>query len=67
LICDGPVFPAPLEEVSPWFDNCIRPLAEVSASFAAQAHRRSIKTHTPLDGLPRHDAVTYLVVGRDPR
>ena len=67
LIFDGPAFPAPLEEVSPWLDMCIRPLAEVTAALDAQTHRRFIKTHTPLDGLPRHPDVTYLVVGRDPR
>ena len=67
LIFDGPEFPAPLEEVSPWLDNCTRPLAAVTAAYAAQTHRRFIKTHTPLDGLPLHADVTYLVVGRDPR
>jgi hypothetical protein len=67
LIFDGPAFPAPLEKLSPWLDNCIRPLAEVTAALAAQTHRRFIKTHTPLDGLPLHPDVTYLVVGRDPR
>jgi hypothetical protein len=46
---------------------CNRPLAEVTAALAAQTHRRVIKTHTPLDGLPLHPDVTYLVVGRDPR
>lgn len=67
LIFDGPDFPAPLEQVSPWLDMSIRPVTEVFASLAAQTHRRVIKTHTPLDGLPLHDEVTYLVVGRDPR
>jgi hypothetical protein len=67
LIFDGPAFPAPLGEVSPWLDNSIRPLAEVTAAYAAQTHRRVIKTHTPLDGLPLHPDATYLVVGRDPR
>jgi hypothetical protein len=67
LIFDGPTFPASLDEVSPWLDMCNRPLAEVTAAYAAQTHRRFIKTHTPLDGLPRHPDVTYLVVGRDPR
>ena len=46
---------------------CLRPLAEVTAALAAQTHRRFIKTHTPLDGLPQRADVTYLVVGRDPR
>jgi sulfotransferase family protein len=67
LIFDGPTFPAPLDQVSPWLDICNRPLAEVTVALAAQTHRRFIKTHTPLDGLPRHAEVTYLVVGRDPR
>ena len=67
LIFDGPAFPAPLEEVSPWLDMSTRPLAEVTAALAAQRHRRFIKTHTPLDGLPLHPDATYLVVGRDPR
>jgi hypothetical protein len=67
LIFDGPVFPAPLEQMSLWLDNCNRPLLEVTATYAAQTHRRVIKTHTPLDGVPLHPDVTYLVVGRDPR
>ena len=67
LIFDGPAFPEPLNQISPWLDNCIRPLAEVTAAMAAQTHRRVIKTHTPLDGLPLQADVTYLVVGRDPR
>jgi hypothetical protein len=67
LIFDGPAFPAPLEEVSPWLDNCTRPLAAVTATYSAQTHRRFIKTHTPLDGLPLHAEVTYVMVGRDPR
>jgi hypothetical protein len=33
----------------------------------AQQHRRFIKTHTPLDGLPQLPGVAYVVVGRDPR
>lgn len=32
----------------------------------AQDHRRIIKTHTPLDGLPLHDHARYIVVGRRP-
>lgn len=67
LIFDGPDFPAPLGDLSPWLDMVNRPLAEVSAVLDAQTHRRFIKTHTPLDGLPLHAEVTYVVVGRDPR
>src|SRR5215207_500890 len=67
VIFGGPEFPAPFDELSPWLDMCDCPLAEVTADLAAQTHRRFIKTHTPLDGLPLHPDVTYLVVGRDPR
>ena len=67
LIFDGPDFPAPLGEMSPWLDLTARPLAEVMATYAAQRRRRFIKTHAPLDGLPWRPDATYLVVGRDPR
>ncbi len=67
LIFDGPDFPAPMSQLSPWLDQTVRSLDDVRAVYAAQRHRRFIKTHTPLDGLPIVDGVTYLVVGRDPR
>jgi hypothetical protein len=67
LIFDGPSFPAPLSELTPWLDQSIRPLDDVRAIYAAQKHRRFIKTHTPLDGLSLVEHVTYVVVGRDPR
>ncbi len=37
------------------------------AQLDAQTHRRFIKTHTPLDGVPEWSDVTYVTVGRDPR
>jgi hypothetical protein len=67
LIFDGPDFPAPLDELSPWLDMCNQSIESVQAALAAQPHRRFIKTHTPLDGVPLHAGVTYVVVGRDPR
>jgi aryl sulfotransferase len=59
--------PAPPDEVSPWLDMVLRPVDDVLAQLAAQTHRRFIKTHTPLDGLPWDERVTYVCVGRDPR
>jgi hypothetical protein len=44
-----------------------RARTEVFADLAAQTHRRFIKTHTPLDGIPNDPTVTYICVGRDPR
>jgi hypothetical protein len=67
LVFDGPDLPAPLEQLSPWVDMLDRPVEEVRDALAAQQHRRIIKTHTPLDGLPDRDDVHYVVVGRDPR
>jgi hypothetical protein len=67
LIFDGPDFPSPLSQLSPWLDQTIRSLDTVRAIYAAQQTRRFIKTHTPLDGLPERSDITYVVVGRDPR
>ncbi len=57
----------PLTSVSPWIDMLTRPHADILAELEAQPHRRFIKTHTPFDGLPFDERVTYLCVGRDPR
>jgi aryl sulfotransferase len=66
LVFQTPAFPQPLADLSPWLDWLITPEAEVYARLAAQRHRRIIKTHTPLDGLPIDPRVTYIVVARDP-
>ncbi|MCP2341524.1 sulfotransferase domain-containing protein [Actinomadura rupiterrae] len=60
-------FDRPLDQISPWLDVLLRPLPEVLADLEAQTHRRFIKTHTPLDGLPFDERVTYLCASRDPR
>lgn len=60
-------FPAPVNVMSPWLDQDVRPVADVIADLGAQIGRRFIKTHLPLDGLPYFDTATYVVVGRDPR
>jgi len=67
LLIFGPELPGSLTTLSPWLDMRLRPLYEVRRVLAQQQHRRFIKTHTPLDGLPQRDDVTYLVMGRDPR
>jgi hypothetical protein len=67
LLFRDPDLPAPLATLSPWLEMNTRPLAEVVADLDGQTHRRFIKTHTPLDGLPWADGVTYLHVARDPR
>ena len=66
LLFDG--LPAtPVNELSPWLDMNVRSDEEVFALLDAQTHRRFIKTHSPLDGVPWDERVTYIIVGRDPR
>lgn len=67
LIFGSPDFPLAVDLISPWLEQSLRPIAEVVADLDAQSHRRFIKSHTPLDGLPFDEGVTYLCVGRDPR
>ena len=66
LIFQTAELPAPLADLSPWLDWLVTPRSEVYAQLAAQQHRRCIKTHTPLDGIPLDARVTYIVVGRHP-
>jgi aryl sulfotransferase len=67
LIQQRPTLDTSLDLISPWLDMESRSTIDVFADLDAQQHRRFIKTHTPLDGLPYADRVTYLCVGRDPR
>jgi aryl sulfotransferase len=53
--------------ISPWIDAEFAPIEEDLLRVEEQTHRRYIKTHTPLDGIPYHSECTYLVVMRDPR
>ena len=63
----GGLPPGSLTEVAPWLDQSLEPIEDVVARLSAQEHRRVIKTHTPMDGIPWSDDVTYIGVGRDPR
>jgi len=67
LVFDGLEFGCPLADISPWLDMQTKNCAEVVALLEAQEHRRFIKTHTPLDGVPFVEGVTYVCVARDPR
>src|SRR5262245_29858332 len=66
LIFQTPDLPLPLGKLSPWLDWLITPREQVLAMLEAQAHRRFIKTHTPLDGLPLDPRATYIVTARHP-
>lgn len=68
IVHQTPTLPTRLPEISPWVDTVLGPPGRTHQLLAAQAHRRVMKTHTPLDGLPRlDDRVTYVCVARDPR
>lgn len=66
LIFQSDRLPAPLSTLSPWLDRTTTPLADVVAALQAQPHRRFIKTHTPMDGLPIDSSVFYVVAARHP-
>jgi aryl sulfotransferase len=66
LVFQTPVLPDRLGRLSPWLDWQFRPEAEVREMLDAQSHRRVIKTHTPLDGVPQDPRATYIVVARHP-
>ena len=57
--------PMPIMQISPWIDR--RQSAAVDAQIEAQTHRRFLKSHLPLDGLPFYDDVKYIHVARDGR
>lgn len=66
LVFGSPELPAPLAQLSPWIDWLVQPLDETLAVLSAQRHRRFVKTHTPLDGIPLDPQATYIVVARHP-
>lgn len=69
LLVFGPGdLPGSLWDVSPWLDQrFVEPVDAALERLEAQDHRRFIKSHLPLDALPYHEEVRYIVVGRDTR
>src|SRR5690606_15969092 len=63
---ESPTLPRPLGDLSPWLDHLVVSKEKVFTLLAAQQHRRIIKTHTPLDGIPLVPEATSIVVARDP-
>jgi aryl sulfotransferase len=66
LLLDRVDLGGPISTISPWLDGSTHSDAEVFAMLSQQDHRRFVKTHTPLDGIPRRDEVTYITVMRHP-
>ena len=66
LLSGDPLVETNLSEKHPWIDIRYREIEEVAARVNGWAHRRSLKSHTPMDGLPYHPGVQYLCVLRHP-
>ena len=66
LLHDRTDLGAQISTISPWLDMQIRTEAEVFNILERQTERRFIKTHTPFDGLPFRESVTYIAVIRHP-
>lgn len=66
LFFGDPAYETELSVKMPWIDIRIREIDEVAARVEAMPHRRSLKSHTPLDGLPYTDQGQYICVFRHP-
>lgn len=66
LVLDRTVLGLPLSALSPWLDARTHTDIEVFDLLAAQTHRRTIKTHTPLDGVPHPTDVSFIAMARHP-
>jgi aryl sulfotransferase len=50
----------PTIQISAWIDRRFpQPIEAAMAQIEAQDHRRFLKSHLPLDGLPFHDKEIY--------
>lgn len=56
-----------IADISPWLDMRIPTEAEKFALLEAQAHRRIIKTHLPLDAFELRPEIKHIYIGRDGR
>lgn len=66
LFQDRPI-PGAILDISPWIDMRARDFDEIVAVTSAQTHRRFLKTHLALDGVPYKEDMQYIYVGRDLR
>ncbi len=66
LLSGDPEVETELSVKQPWIDVRIREIDDVAARVNGWTHRRSLKSHTPLDGLPYHPEAQYICVFRHP-
>jgi aryl sulfotransferase len=67
LIFQDEPIPGAIMDISPWIDMRSRDFDEIVETTGAQTHRRFLKTHLALDGVPYREEVKYIYVGRDLR
>lgn len=63
----GPDPDLEVAEMSPWLDLRVPPKEVKLPQVEAQAHRRFLKTHLPLDALVFSPQAKYIYIGRDGR
>lgn len=56
-----------VQDIAPWVDLRVLPLAEILGGLEAQTHRRFMKTHLPADCLVMSPQAKYIYLGRDGR
>lgn len=63
----GPDPELPVADMSPWLDLRVPPKDVKLPVVEAQAHRRFLKTHLPVDALVYSPRAKYIYIGRDGR
>ncbi len=66
LLSGDPAVETELSIRMPWVDIRLRDIGEVAERLEAMAERRSMKSHTPMDGVPLDGAAQYICVFRHP-
>jgi aryl sulfotransferase len=66
LLSGDPEVETELSVKMPWIDIRVREMSEVAARLDAMTRRRSMKSHTPMDGLPLDSEAHYICVFRHP-
>ena len=66
LFSGDPEVETELSVKMPWVDVRLREMEEVAERLEAMRERRSMKSHTPMDGLPLETRAQYICVFRHP-
>lgn len=66
LLSGDPEVETELSVKMPWIDFRVREMPKVAARLAGMTHRRCVKSHTPMDGLPLDENAHYICVFRHP-